>query len=145
MQVIVDAGVPSARLFIPHYWAVYIHDGRGPIPPDGNRLLVYFANPKDDPRIQGGYPERVSQIRKLSRTEFHAGLAENAEHKRLGLSPFMFVLKSVGPAAGTPFFTSGMVGLVGEVTPQVAAQFDTFIQGIVDEIGPETDDASFTI
>ncbi len=63
----------TGRLHVPHYWAQWVHDGRGPAPGStgSTSILVWFRNPKDDPRYPGGiYPVRKSQIRHLSRGEF---------------------------------------------------------------------------
>ena len=58
---------------VPHYWARFIHDGRGPSPGASGtgKILVWFRNPKDDPRLPGGkYPVRRSDIRRLTRGQF---------------------------------------------------------------------------
>ncbi len=63
----------SARysLVVPHYWAAYVHDGRGPVRPGSATLLVWFRNPNNDPRLNGGRsPVRLSGARKLSQGQF---------------------------------------------------------------------------
>lgn len=58
---------------VPHYWARFIHDGRGPSPgaPGTGKILVWFRDPKDDPRYPGGvYPVRRSDIKRLTRGQF---------------------------------------------------------------------------
>lgn len=67
----------SWALHIPHYWAVYLHDGRNPVSRKGG-YLVWFRNPNDDPRLSGGRsPERLSQVRKLSKGNFQKWAAVN--------------------------------------------------------------------
>ncbi len=66
------------RIYIDHYWAVYVHDGRGPFSKAGtgqSQYYVWYKNRKDDPRLKttGGYPKRYRQVRRLSRKEFIAG------------------------------------------------------------------------
>jgi hypothetical protein len=59
----------TGKLNVPHYWAKYYHDGRGPS--KGSPILVWFRNPKDDPRTPGGrYPVTKAQVRRLSKGEF---------------------------------------------------------------------------
>jgi len=95
---------------VPHYWAVYYHDGRGPIRAKPGKWLVYFKDPSEDPRIQRGYPERAADIVRLTREQFYEALNRDQ----------LIVTKSVGPAEGHPFFTRGMSSLSGEVGPVAA-------------------------
>lgn len=83
---------------VPHYWAIYYHDGRGPVRAKPGHFLVYFKDPADDPRIKAGYPVRASDIIHLTRDQFLEALAQNK----------LIVTRSVGPAAPHPFFTDGM-------------------------------------
>lgn len=100
----------EALLHVPHYWAVYYHDGRGPIQAAPGHKLVFFHRPEDDPRLEGGYPERVSQVRRLTADQFYEGLEINRERFANGLPPYMYVLNSVGAAKGDPFFDDLAVG-----------------------------------
>ncbi len=88
----------GAEVFIPHYWAVYYHDGRGPVRPVNGKFLVYFARIEDDPRVAGGrdYPQRASQIRRLR--------LDPAEFRRLVKEGKLIVKRSVGPVQGKRFF-----------------------------------------
>jgi hypothetical protein len=108
-------GPQSGRLFVPHYWALYHHDGRGAVFPVRKRFLVWFVDPKDDPRLRGGYPVRLSDIRRLTRQEFYGGLDENKRRKKQnpggGDEQFMRVREVSGPTRASksyPFFTEGM-------------------------------------
>lgn len=94
---------------IPHYWAVYYHDGRRGFGPDRAKRLVFFRNPSRDPRIAGGHPIRASQIRRLnlSKEAFKAAKEGNEIHVR----------RHVGPAAGHHFFTRGMRSFSRKVGP----------------------------
>lgn len=95
---------------VPHYWAIYYHDGRGPIRAKPGRWLVYFKDPAEDPRIANGYPVRAADIVRLTREQFMEGLARGQ----------LIVTKSVGPADPHPFFTDGMHSLSGEIGPVAA-------------------------
>lgn len=90
------------RLFVPHFWAIYYHDGRGPIVAKPGHFLVYFKNPDQDPRLQGGHPERANQIRRLTKEQFRAAI-------RAGQ---VIATKRVRRAKGNPFFTRGLRSFV---------------------------------
>jgi hypothetical protein len=60
----------EARVRIPHYWAVYAHDGRKPFVKGS--YMVFWKDPRNDPRrgVKGTTPRRRSSLRSLSREEF---------------------------------------------------------------------------
>lgn len=59
----------KGKINSPHYWSKFYHDGRGPS--RGNPILVWFRNPRNDPRNRGGkYPVRESDRRRLTKAEF---------------------------------------------------------------------------
>lgn len=111
MELFLEFSKEQARLYIPHYWALYYHDGHGTITPKRARKLVFFDNPKDDPRLDGGKtPERESQVRRLTKAQYDEGIRRNRLRARRGLRPFMYVVDSVGPNPGDPFFERGSKG-----------------------------------
>jgi hypothetical protein len=133
LELIVDAEEGKAELFIPHYWAEYYHDGRGSIWP-GLRVkhLVYFNDPKDDPRIAGGYPVRMRDIVRLTKKQWEDGLAINAERRRAGDLPYMIVIPTknkdhVGPQEGTHFFDELAEGADERLTLMAGEEFDQSI------------------
>lgn len=97
-------------LGVPHYWAIYYHDGRGPAyPRKRTRWLVWYPNPKNDPRHRGIYPVRRKEIRSLRDVGYswddimrdvRAGIAVIAK-----VSP-----RNEGRVAGHPFFKRGLTG-----------------------------------
>jgi len=116
---------------VPHYWAIYYHDGRGPIRAKPGKFLVYFKDPSQDPRIQNGYPERAASIVRLTREQFLEALARDQ----------LIVVKSVGPAGPHPFFTRGMDGFQDKVH-EPARRFMSSIMRDLGVVGPvETDSA----
>ena len=125
-----------AKLQIPHYWAVYVHDGRSQIT-KSTGFLVFFRDISDDPRVSGGFPVRASEIRRLTRDQFRAGLEANRQHLANGGDPFtapMIVVRQVGPTRGAEFFTKGMASfLEQEAAPLIAAEFDQYVQSLVDD------------
>lgn len=131
IQLIVTANEGRAVLFIPHYWAEYYHDGRDGFGPVSARVLVFYNDPLDDPRLVGGYPVRATDIVRLTRDDYEAGLDENKRRKDAGAEPFMFVLKSVGRAAAHPFFDELAVGAAERADFIVTEEFDIFIQDFV--------------
>ena len=131
VTLIVEANIGQARLHIPHYWAEFYHDGRGSMNPRNARKLVFFANPADDPRKPT--PERQASLRKLTRAEYQEGLEKNRARRAQGLPPFMYVVDSVGPAAGNPFFDELAEGAARRVGPSILALFDAEVQREVDD------------
>lgn len=95
----------KAVLGVPHYWAVYYHDGSGGFGPRRTTYLVFFPDALlQDPRLGGQYPIRFSEWRPLTKEEFRIGLEINRS-LGFGLSgPFMTVTRFVGPRKGDPFF-----------------------------------------
>lgn len=118
----------TASLFIPHYWAVYVHDDRGPFGPRRAQLLVWFADPDDDPRLRGGYPVRYRDVRRLTKEQFQFGLRENARRLNAGQGPYMIV-KRYEPSTrrGEFFFTIGAKDFERGVDVKVLSEFDALI------------------
>jgi len=93
---------------VPHYWAVFYHDGRGPVRssrPGG--FLVWYKNPKDDPRHGGDFPVRKSQIRSLRQSGI------SLERLRADIESGRAVIARTSPrsgesVAGKPFFIRGL-------------------------------------
>lgn len=124
----------EGALFIPHYWAEYLHDGRGPVQPRQAKFIVFFRRPQDDPRLSRGYPIRVSDVRRLTKSEFDQGLARNRRNAELGLPPHMYVLKdergdprAAAPSEGTRWFERNE-GVSSRVGPEILELFDELIE-----------------
>jgi hypothetical protein len=123
--------VQRSAVFLPQYWARYYHDGRRSIglnsPGRKKPFLIYFANPKNDPRIKGGYPVRESDIRPLTPEEFRRGAAKNRAMFRAnpsgGPQQYMKVRREVGPAEGDPFFERGLRDFPSEAAPYIREEF----------------------
>jgi len=133
LELIIDVPGLEARLFIPHYWAEFLHDGRPGFSAPAGRFLVFYSNPADDPRRTGGRPERASLEPHLTEDQFFGGLEQNRINQEQGRSPHMFVVQSVGPADGTPFFEEGLSGLADAASGEIFRELDTFVQGVIDE------------
>jgi len=105
--------VESGNYFVgvPHYWAVYYHDGRGRAKPDG-QWLIWYPNPNDDPRHRGAYPTKRSQVRSL--TEAGAKWREVLADVRAGRA-VMAKVSGTSPIAGRgqPFFKIGLRNFFG--------------------------------
>ncbi len=124
-------------LFLPHYWAVIVHDGRGSFGPSSAKFLVYFQNPDDDPRKPT--PQRAANQSSLTPTQFRAGVAENRRREAAnpGGGPFQFMIivvnddgspGRVGPASGTPFFSQGGRAFENAADDIVFRELDRFIR-----------------
>ena len=149
MVLLVEASQERARLIVPHYWAVYYHDGRGRVSPVSARKLVFFDDPlKNDPRLQGRYPVRGADVRRLTKDEYEDGLRINAERLKAGQPPFMFVVDSVGPSSPHPFFDQLAQGAAGRADATASRVFDEAIDQFVrddPDVQPESDSVTFGI
>jgi hypothetical protein len=137
-QVRITRAGYTGALYIPHFWALFVHDGRGGFGPQRATFLVYFVNDADDPRKPT--PERAKDQRRLTKAEFQAGLGENRRLEQLnpagGPMQHMIVVKDpfgdparVGRAEGTPFFSPDyMQPFLTQVDNLVFEKFDAFIR-----------------
>ena len=125
IRLIIDESEQRASLFVPHYWAIWYHDGRGSVSPVNARKLVFFDNHHDDPRLRGGKrPERETQVKRLTKEQYRAGLLVNRDRARRGQRPFMYVVDSVGPSRPRPFFDQHAVGAAERADPVVLRTFE---------------------
>lgn len=84
----------------PHYWAYYVHEGRNEIRPRDAQWLVWYRDPRLDPRNQPNYPVRVTDRRRLSREEFREAIDSGRA----------VVSRRAGAVPGNPWLTEGMQG-----------------------------------
>ena len=124
----------QVSMHITHYWALYVHQGRGTVTPDTGQFLAWYRNPREDPRLSpfgGQTPPRASQLiglRQINQAQFKADA-------RAGKIVFV---ERAGKVTGIPFFSNqaggGMHGFVDE-----ANQFATPLvrKHILDRIGKE--------
>ena len=112
-------GLQSSFL-LEQYWAEILHDGRGPIEAPPGKLLVYFPNIANDPRVPLGvgglpdYPDRPSDIVSLTKDQFKLGMLRNVAlgwnafgTQNLGSGtalPYMRAVRSVGRADAKLWF-----------------------------------------
>lgn len=123
----------GSRIYIDHYWARFVHDGRGEFgPPKGAQFYVWYKDRKEDPRLSasGGYPRRFREVRKLTKEEFvrdkKAGklywFDKSAGHGRT------HVTKGV---PGSPFFSNaaggGMKGFSKVAGSIVVPRWSTYL------------------
>ena len=122
----VDGSMVGSALVWPHYWAVYYHDGRGPIRPVNGRYLVYFLDPEDDPRFKNGYPVRAADIKRLelSPEEFKAAIASGK----------MIVTNYIGPARGKKFIDRLATRAAKAVAPIVLREFRGHVKAALDDV-----------
>lgn len=148
MQLIIEESELRARVFVPHYWAVYLHDGHTGINPVSARKLVFFDDWRDDPRRGGTRPERFSQERRLTKAEYEEGLRINAERAARGQRPFMYVVDSTRPVKGKPWFDRMAQGASNRVGSAALRAFDRQMQQLLDtdpSLRPERKTARFDI
>lgn len=116
----------------PYYWAYYYHEGRGAMEQtgkSGKKFLVWFQNPKDDPRIAGGYPKTRSQRKRLSKEDFVQGAAMNRRMDPSGETmPYMIITKKAGPMIGRPFFDNGLKNFRAAARRTIRNKFPQFVK-----------------
>lgn len=88
LKVVEAAGTTGAvggefTVSLPHYWALYVHDGRLPFTMPAGQVMCWFREPSDDPRLGGGYPVRVADQRHLTYNEFKHFMHLNRMMERL--------------------------------------------------------------
>lgn len=116
-----QARVPTIRLTVPQYWAIYYHDGRGPVTARPGKFLVYFRSIEDDPRVRGGldYPVRATQIRRLALSV--------EEFKELRKQGKLIVRKKVGATRPRPFYER-LRNFQARVAPKIQRRFRSHVQ-----------------
>ncbi len=102
--------VHVSQVHIPHYWAVFVHDGHDGIQPVRRRFLVYYLDPRRDPRRSGGRSTTPEGERSLTKAEFRTLAKQIYDAKKAGRKPPARIVEDSGPALGSPFFdnTRGM-------------------------------------
>lgn len=128
----------KTHVYIPHYWSLMVHDGRRPF--RKQRFMVWFRNPRNDPRLPGGKtPQRVSQLRHMSREEFEFWQEQNRKADPTGLNPRarpMVVTKVIRkPTPPDRFFANddGMLGFQQEAADIIKNEFSLHVLRTVQE------------
>ena len=128
----------EGALFIPHYWAVYVHDGRrgfsasdSGLGPVRGTFLIFYRNPSADPRFAGRQtPERAAAVQRLTRAQFRRALEEFATG-----SGNVIITRRVKGVRATPFFSNdpggGMFGFVDQANDVGQFEFRTFALGFL--------------
>ncbi len=111
-------------LNVPHYWAQFFHDGRGPVNARPGHKIVFYKNPGDDPRIAGGYPVRLADVRKLTRAEFYRDLKAGK----------LIVSDRVGPAGPNEFMGDALTVRASQIVAERSA--DVLQQATRESLGP---------
>jgi len=114
----IQATEPHAgRLYIPHYWAVYVNDGRGASIPSRTTYFVWWRDPAKDPRFSGSTtPERASSVRRLTAQEWRYYSTIRRNQIRAGEEPDMIIARSVKGTPPRKFFDNdgGMASFLDE-------------------------------
>jgi hypothetical protein len=117
---------------IPHYWALYVHDGRQPFSMPAGRYLVWFRDPADDPRLPNGVsPVRAKDLRHLSAEEYSFWLDQNRQAVKDGREPPMIVTRRIRkPTPPTHFFenNAGMKGFAEFAEKAVAEDVQEYLR-----------------
>jgi len=140
-----------SRIQIPHYWAIYLHDGRGPFGPREKNMLVWFRNPLNDPRLRkGNKPVRASHVQRLTKDEFYGWLARNRKARKNGQPVPMIVTPYVSrPAPPTNFFLNdpgcGMEAFPRMANDVVRKEFGEYVKKQIKRYMNVRDKATITL
>lgn len=117
---VADFGAQKVQIIIPYYWAEFYLNGHGVIHSSKGRdkgWMVWFADPKDDPRLRGGPARTRAERKHLTREQWKIGLEINRERKGSGLPPFMYYSREVPASRG-----SGDIDPVYKEVPQIVRE-----------------------
>lgn len=64
-------GEAGVSVFSIYFWAIWVNDGRRA--QVAKKQFLFYADPRDDPRIQDDYPRKPGDRRPLTKAEFRAG------------------------------------------------------------------------
>ena len=88
------------KLHIPHYWAYYVHEGTAPVNMPKGKFMIWFKDPRKDPRLSGGItPMRYNQTRRLTRNYL-----ASPEFKQLLANDEVVIAQNRKAVEGRPFF-----------------------------------------
>jgi len=120
MKAVVQSST-KGYLYVDPYWALYYHDGRGPIV---GKNMIWFKNPKLDPRLNAGRtPNRYRNKRSLTKDQFR-------EARKQG---HIIVRSRVAGVRPTPFFsnTGGMTGFRAQAGEIVQREFRKLMKDLI--------------
>lgn len=105
----------QVKMNITHYWAVFVHEGRGEARARSGQFLAWYRNPREDPRLTpfgGQTPPRASQLLGLRQVISAQQFREDVNAGKVVFA------ERTGPVAGVPFFSNdaggGMHGFVDQ-------------------------------
>lgn len=120
----------EARIISDFYWAIYYHDGRGPIQARPGKFLVFYRNPDDDPRIGGAarnYPRRLAEVEPLR-------LSKAAFNQLLRAGKLVMTQRVKG-APAHPYFEVGFAALQARYGNKVEAIMSRCVTGLLAQEG----------
>jgi len=127
------------RIRTDYYWAAVYITGRRRVKATNSVNLVYFRNKFDDPRLTNGkYPKLKSDVRRLTRQQYIAGLRQNERNRKAGLPASMIVVRYSPMKAGQavkhyPFFTDNEGKLGVNIQGKVNSAMDASLSGVLRE------------
>lgn len=126
------------KLVYSHFWAQYLHDGRGVVKRRYKQWLVYWPDDRGmDPRIAPiphGYPTRRSEQKRLTKAQFYDALAQFEDALNRGVpSPVIITRGPTGKADGDPWLTSTGMRMAEDAaslraSTRVATMFDLHLR-----------------
>lgn len=133
MYVMKEKRSGGYRIVFPQFWAIYYHNGRGAITAEPGHFLVYFVDPRNDPRLKAGYPTLKRQVRHLSAAQFAFGVKMNKKLEKEGRGPmaYMVFTRHVGPSKAHPFIKQALARFPTNILRQVGIKFHQTVQDLI--------------
>ena len=119
-MVLVRTDDTFLRVFVPHYWALFYHEGSKAI--EGVNM-VWFKDKTADPRTAFGtrYPIRVDEIQHLTKEEFKKARREGK----------IIVTKRRKARPGRPFFDEGLADFATAADPIAKSLLDEVLAKVL--------------
>lgn len=81
-----------------YYWARWVNDGRGPVTAPPGKVLLFYEDPRDDPRIRSDYPRKPEKVKNLTKRQVQKGFEEEK----------LIAAEAVGSAPALRFLEDGI-------------------------------------
>ncbi len=119
----------------PYFWSGILDQGRGKVSPLSKEFLVWFRDPRADPRLRGGYPRKRTDQRRMSRAQFKKWQKRNAQARAAGRPEPMIVTRGPSKAvAGAHFVAASKEDIIRRVKQDIPEIARTVVEARLREV-----------